>query len=68
MNVGRLLRDGQSQRLDRTRSRMRNYREALTDWSAHRQVDLVDVTRRSMEAEASRSATCASPAQARTPL
>jgi hypothetical protein len=51
MNVGWLLRDGEFQRLDRARSRMRNYRDPATGWSAHMQVELVDVTGRSMEAE-----------------
>jgi len=51
MNVGWLLKDGQFQRLDVTRSRMRNFRDPLTGWSAHMQVELVDRTGRSMEAE-----------------
>ena len=51
MNVGWLLRDGEFRRLDRTRSRMRNFRDPVTGWSAHMQVELVDVTGRSMEAE-----------------
>jgi hypothetical protein len=51
LNVGWLLRDGEFQRLDRTRSRMRNYRDPATGWSAHMQVELVDVTGRSMDAE-----------------
>jgi hypothetical protein len=51
MNVGWLLRDGRFQRLDRTRSRMKNYRDPATGWSAHMEVDLVDVTGRTMQAE-----------------
>ena len=51
MNVGWLLRDGQFARLDRTRSRMRNFRNPTTGWSAHMQVELTDVTGRTMEAE-----------------
>lgn len=51
LNVGWLLRDGQFERLDRTTSRMRNFRDPLTGWSAHMQVELTDVTGRTMEAE-----------------
>lgn len=51
MNVGWLLKDGAFQRLDAERSRMRNFRDPDTGWSAHMQVDLVDVTGRSMQAE-----------------
>ncbi|WP_395109675.1 hypothetical protein [Actinomadura sp. SCN-SB] len=51
LNVGWLLRDGRFQRLDRSRSRMRTYRDPATGWSAHMQVELTDVTGRTMEAE-----------------
>ncbi|HVW42421.1 MAG TPA: hypothetical protein VHC18_13825 [Amycolatopsis sp.] len=51
MNVGWLLRDGQFQRLDPARSRMRDYRDPATGWSAHMQAELTDVTGRTMEAE-----------------
>ncbi|MCW2578533.1 MAG: hypothetical protein JWR82_134 [Blastococcus sp.] len=51
MNVGWLLQGGQFQRLDRTRSRMRNFRDPETGWSAHMEVELVDVTGRTMRAE-----------------
>ena len=51
MNVGWLLKDGVFQRLDKTKSRMRNYRDPATGWSAHMQVVLSDVTGRTMEAE-----------------
>jgi hypothetical protein len=51
MNVGWLLLDGEFQRLDKTRSRMRNFRDPETGWSAHMQVELVDVAGRRMEAE-----------------
>lgn len=51
LNVGWLLKEGRFERLDKTRSRMRNYRDPRTGWSAHMEVELVDVTGRSMEAE-----------------
>jgi hypothetical protein len=51
LNVGWLLKDGEFQRLDKTRSRMRNYRDPATGWSAHMEVELVDRTGRSMQAE-----------------
>jgi hypothetical protein len=51
LNVGWLLLQGKFQRLDKTRSRMRNFRDPNTGWSAHMQVDLTDVTGRRMEAE-----------------
>lgn len=51
MNVGWLLKDGQFQRLDKSRSRMRNFRDPNTGWSAHMEVDLIDVTGREMQAE-----------------
>ena len=51
MNVGWLLRDGRFERLDRSHSRMRNFRDPATGWSAHMEVDLVDVSGRSMQAE-----------------
>ena len=51
MNVGWLLQDGVFQRLDKTRSRMRNFRDPHTGWSAHMEVDLIDVTGRQMQAE-----------------
>lgn len=51
MNVGWLLRDGEFQRLDKTKSRMRNYRNPQTGWSAHMEIDMTDVTGRHMEAE-----------------
>jgi hypothetical protein len=51
LNVGWLLKDGEFQRLDKTRSRMRNFRDPATGWSAHMQVDLVDRTGRTMQAE-----------------
>lgn len=51
MNVGWLLKDGIFQRLDRTKSRMRTFRDPVTGWNAHMEVDMTDVTGRSMQAE-----------------
>jgi hypothetical protein len=51
MNVGWLLRDGVFERLDKSKSRMRNFRDPATGWSAHMEVDITDVTGRRMEAE-----------------
>jgi hypothetical protein len=51
MTVGWLLKDGEFQRLDKTKSRMRNFRDPNTGWSAHMEVDMTDVTGRTMEAE-----------------
>jgi hypothetical protein len=51
MNVGWLLRDGEFRRLDPERSRMKNFRDPRTGWSAHMLVDLVDRSGRRMEAE-----------------
>ena len=51
LNVGWLIKDGEFQRLDKTKSRMKNYRDPKTGWSAHMEVELVDLTGRRMEAE-----------------
>ncbi len=51
LNMGWLLRDGEFQRLDKTQSAMRSYRDRDTGWSQHMDVRLVDETGRSMEAE-----------------
>lgn len=51
MNVGWLLQDGVFQRLDKTKSRMRNFRDPQTGWSAHMEVEMSDVTGRAMRAE-----------------
>ena len=51
MNMGWLLREGVFHRLDKTRSRMRNYRDPRTGWSAHMEVDLTDMAGRTMQAE-----------------
>ncbi len=51
LNHGWLLRDGKFERLDKTQSKMRNFRDPQTGWSAHMQVDLTDLTGRTMSAE-----------------
>jgi hypothetical protein len=51
LNVGWLLKDGVFERLDKTKSKMRNFRDPVTGWNAHMQVSLTDVTGRTMEAE-----------------
>jgi hypothetical protein len=51
MTVGWLLKDGEFQRLDKTKSRMRNFRDPRTGWSAHMEVELTDRAGRTMEAE-----------------
>jgi hypothetical protein len=51
MNMGWLLKDGVFQRLDKTKSHMRNFRDPNTGWSAHMEVVMTDVTGRTMEAE-----------------
>jgi hypothetical protein len=51
MNMGWLLKDGVFARLDKTKSRMKVYRNRDTGWSEHMQVAMTDETGRSMEAE-----------------
>jgi hypothetical protein len=51
LNVGWLLKDGVFGQLDKSKSRMRNYRDPHTGWSSHMDVDLVDLDGRSMQAE-----------------
>lgn len=51
MNVGWLLRDGVFGRIDKTKSKMINFRDPLTGWSSHMQVALADDLGRSMEVE-----------------
>jgi hypothetical protein len=51
MNMGWLLKDGVFGRLDKSKSRMRVFRDVVTGWSSHMQVELVDLDGRSMEAE-----------------
>jgi hypothetical protein len=51
LNMGWLLKDGRFVRLDKTQSRMRNYRDPKTGWSGHMDVYAVDLEGRTMEAE-----------------
>jgi hypothetical protein len=51
LNMGWLLKDGRFTRLDKGRSKMKNYRDPGTGWSQHMEVVLVDREGRSMEAE-----------------
>lgn len=51
LNHGWLLRDGGFELLDKTASRMKNYRDPVSGWSAHMQVQLADVTGRTMATE-----------------
>ena len=51
LNMGWLLKDGVFERLDKTKSAMRNFRDPVTGWSGHMQVKLTDLTGRTMEAE-----------------
>ena len=51
LNHGWLLHDGRFERLEKSSSRMRNYRDAVTGWSAHMEVRLTDLAGRTMNAE-----------------
>ncbi|MET0910498.1 MAG: hypothetical protein ABWZ99_13620 [Ilumatobacteraceae bacterium] len=51
LNMGWLLRDGEFVRLDTSKSRMKNYRDPDSGWSMHMEVDLVDRTGRTLQAE-----------------
>jgi hypothetical protein len=51
LNAGWLLKDGVFHRIDKAKSRMRNFRDPNTGWSAHMQVDITDRAGRRMEAE-----------------
>jgi hypothetical protein len=51
MNVGWLLRDGVFGHIDKTKSKMRNFRDPLTGYSQHMQVVVVDELGRTLEAE-----------------
>lgn len=51
MHVGWLLHDGRFERLDATRSRLRNWRNVETGWTEHLEVDLTDRDGRTMAAE-----------------
>jgi hypothetical protein len=53
MNVGWLLKDGQFGRIDKTRSKMLNFRDPVAGWNSHMQVTLADDLGRTMEAEGS---------------
>ena len=51
MNVGWLLKDGEFADLDKTRSRMLNFRDPVAGWNSHMQVFLADERGRTMEAK-----------------
>lgn len=51
MNAGWLLKDGEFAALDKTRSRMLNFRDPVAGWNSHMQVLLTDEHGRTMEAE-----------------
>ncbi len=51
MNYGWILRDGVFANIDKTKSRMLNFRDPETGWSQHMLVDATDETGRRMEAE-----------------
>ena len=51
MNVGWLLRDGIFSRVDKTKSKMLNFRDPVTGWSDHMLVSVTDQMGRTMEAE-----------------
>ena len=51
LNMGWLLKDGRFERLDKTQSWMKNWRDPATGWSQHMEARLVDQTGRTMEAE-----------------
>ncbi|MCV7380861.1 hypothetical protein BST11_12255 [Mycobacterium alsense] len=51
LNHGWLLKDGRFERLDKSASAMKNFRDPVTGWSSHMDVRLTDVTGRSMDAE-----------------
>jgi hypothetical protein len=51
LNHGWLLRDGRFELLDKSASRMKNYRDPVTGWSAQMEVHLADVSGRTMAAE-----------------
>lgn len=53
LNMGWLLKDGVFSRLDKSRSRMKNFRNVNTGWSEHMLVELADEAGRTMEAEGS---------------
>ena len=51
MNVGWLLKDGVFGEIDKTKSRMLNFRDPVAGWNSHMLVDLADTTGRTLEAE-----------------
>lgn len=51
LNAGYLIRDGETQPIDKTKSWMKNYRDPHTGWNAHMEVFLTDVTGRTAEVE-----------------
>jgi hypothetical protein len=51
LNMGWLLKDGEFTRLDKTKSRMKNWRDPLTGLSAHMDVELTDRGGRTMTVE-----------------
>lgn len=51
LNHGWLLADGRFERLDKTASAMKNYRDPVTGWSDHMELRLTDLTGRTLHAE-----------------
>lgn len=51
MNAGYVLRDGTFSALDKTKCRMRAFRDPLTGWCSHMAVELTDQSGRTMQAE-----------------
>ena len=51
MNAGWLLRDGKFGQIDKSASKMINFRDPVTGWNSHMQVELTDEHGRSMIAE-----------------
>ncbi|MET0372915.1 MAG: hypothetical protein ABW128_01505, partial [Rhizorhabdus sp.] len=51
MNVGWLLKDGVFGEIDKTKSRMLNFRDPIAGWNSHMLVDLTDEDGRRLEAE-----------------
>ncbi|MGH3970059.1 MAG: hypothetical protein ACRDTV_18580, partial [Mycobacterium sp.] len=51
LNHGWLLKDGRFERLDKSASAMKNFRDPSTGWSSHMDVRLTDVAGRYMDAE-----------------
>jgi hypothetical protein len=51
MNAGYVLRGGMFSALDKSKCRMLSFRDPLTGWCTHMQVELTDQTGRTMEAE-----------------